>query len=144
MTAKRTVSLETLMEAPETLEINGMEYSLQVYLSQDTMPPVPPEGPDLKGSIGVAAYRRGSSAIRGGSSAIREVTGLWLVKDGTFFTVGYRTELRAPAGIDHTISFQHKPRGDLGAKVDVIVQLTDNRGKHYLLRAVDQPISELD
>jgi len=129
------VSFQDLQTAPEKIEINGTEYTLETYLQRDFMPVCPPDGRPLVALVKVKAP--GETAI---SSKI-DATRLWVVKGVEI----WETELASWEG--PTIGDTLKkvggggPKWEPGISVDVVVRIIDLKsGRSYLLKASNQAI----
>ena len=128
--------IHALRAAPEEIEINGTEYTLETYLQRDFMPICPPDGKPLRASIKVKAP--GETAI---SSKI-DATRLWIVKGVEI----WETELASREGSTTGDTLEKVATGD-GPKweteitVDVVVKIIDlESGESYLLKASNQYI----
>ncbi len=131
-----TVSLHDLQTAPEEIEINGSEYTLETYLQRDFMPVSPPDGRPLRVSVRVIAP--GETAI---SSKI-DATRVWVVNGKEI----WETELVSQGFPTRGDTLEKVGRGGgpkwgPGISVDVVVRIIDLKsGKDYLLRASNQYI----
>ena len=129
------VSFQDLQTAPERIEINGTDYTLETNLWRDFMPVCPPDGRPLVALVKVKAP--GETAI---SSKI-DATRLWVVKGKEI----WETELASWEG--YTIGDTLEKVGWYGPKwepeisVDVVVKIIDLKsGRSYLLKASNQAI----
>jgi hypothetical protein len=127
--------IHDLRAAPEKIEINGTEYTLETDLWRDFMPISPPDGGPLVALIKVRTP--GETAI----SAKIDATRLWVVKGVEI----WETELASWEG--STIGDTLEKVGWNGPKwgpeitVDVVVRIIDlESGKSYLLKASNQDI----
>ena len=129
------LSLQTLQAAPERIEINGTEYTLETYLQRDFMPICPPDGRPLVALVKVKAP--GETAI---SSRI-DATRLWVVKGIEI----WETEITSLEGSTVGDTLEKVGRDgrkwEPGISVDVVVRIIDLKsGKSYLLKASNQAI----
>ena len=129
------LSLQTLQAAPERIEINGTEYTLETYLQRDFFPICPPDGRPLVAVVKVKAP--GETAI---SSKI-DATRLWVIKGVEI----WETELtsRESPTIGDTLEKVgwDGPKWEPGISVDVVVRIIDLKsGESYLLKASNQAI----
>ncbi|HUW46202.1 MAG TPA: hypothetical protein VMW50_10470 [Dehalococcoidia bacterium] len=130
-----TVSLQDLLAAPEKIEINGSEYTLETYLCRDFMPVSPPDGQPLFALIKVKAP--GETAI---SSRI-DATRLWVVKGKEIWETEFTGEEGSTIGDTLEKIGRDGPKWEPGISVDVVVRIIDLKsGKNYLLKASNQYI----
>jgi hypothetical protein len=129
------VSLQDLQAAPEKIEINGTEYTLETYLQRDFMPICPPDGRPLVALVKVKAP--GETAI---SSKI-DATRLWVVNGVEI----WETELASKEGPTTGDTLEKVgrdgPKWEPEITVAVVVRIMDLKsGKSYLLKASNQYI----
>ena len=131
-----TVSLQDLQAAPEEIEINGTEYTLETYLARDFMPPMsPPDGSPLFALVKVKAP--GETAI---SSKI-DATRLWVVKGKEIWETEFVSEECSTIGDTLEKIGRDGPKWGPGISVDVVVEIIDLKSrKSYLLKASKQYI----
>ena len=131
--------IHALLAAPEEIEINGTEYTLETYLQRDFMPFCPPDGRPLVAVVKVKAP--GETAI---SSKI-DATRLWVVKGVEI----WKTELTNPARPGYStigdtlekVGRDGGPKWEPEITVDVVVKIIDlESGESYLLKASNQYI----
>ena len=129
------VSLQDLQTAPERIEINGTEYTLETYLNRDFMPISPPDGQPLVAVIKVKAP--GETAI---SSQI-DATRLWVVKGKEIWETEFANEEGSAIGDTLEKIGRDGPKWEPGISVDVVVRIIDLKsGNNYLLKASNQAI----
>jgi hypothetical protein len=134
-----TLSLEDLQAAPEAIEVNGSEYTLETYLWRDFMPASPPDGKPLIALIRIKAP--GETAI---SSRI-DATRLWVIKGKEIWETEFTNEERPAAGDILEKAGRDGPKWGPGVTVDVVVRVIDlKNGKDYLLKASNQDILRTD
>jgi len=135
-----TVSLRDLRAAPEKIEINGSEYTLETALWRDFMPFSPPDGKPLIAAVEVKAP--GETAI---SSKI-DATRLWVIKGKDVWETEFTNEERPTTAGDTLEKVGRKgPKWGPGISVDVVVNVVNlESGKNYLLRASNQDIERTD
>jgi len=130
-----TVSLQDLRAAPEKIEINGTEYTLETYLWRDFMPICPPDGRPLVALVKVKAP--GETAI---SSKI-DATRLWVVKGKEIWETEFANEEGSAIGDTLEKIGRDGPKWGPGITVDIVVKIIDLKsGKSYLLKASNQYI----
>jgi hypothetical protein len=129
------VSLQDLQTAPEKIEVNGTEYTLETYLQRDFMPISPPDGSPLIALVKVKAP--GETAI---SSKI-DATRLWVVKGKEIWETEFANEEGSAIGDTLKKIARDGPKWEPGISVDVVVRIIDLKsGKNYLLKASNQAI----
>lgn len=134
-----TVSLPNLQTAPETVLINGNEYTLETYLWRDFMPISPPDGKPLIAVVKVRAPGKTNVA-----SEIK-ATRLWVVKDKDIWETEFTNEERSAVGDTLEKVARNGPKWGPGITVDVIVRVIDFKsGDEYLLKASNQSIHRTD
>ena len=128
--------IHDLRAAPERIEINGTEYTLEAWLNRDFMPICPLGGNPLLAIVRVKAP--GETAI---SSKI-DATRLWVVK-GIEIWETELASLEGPARGDTLDKVgRDGPKWRPGISVDVVVRIIDLKsGKNYLLKAPNQVIT---
>jgi hypothetical protein len=128
-------SLQDLQAAPEKVEINGSEYTLETDLWRDVMPIAPPDGKPLIAIVKVKSP--GETAI---SSKI-DATRLWVIKGKEIWETEFTDEERSTVGDTLEKVGRNGPKWGPGVHVDVVVNVIDLKsGKNYLLRAPNQDI----
>lgn len=136
---KSKYSLQDLQAAPEKVEINGSEYTLETYLWRDFMPISPPDGKPLSAVIRIKDP--GGTAI---SSKI-DATRLWVVKGKEIWETEFTNEKRSGLGDTLEKIGRAGPKWGPGINVDVVVKVVDLKsGKNYLLKAANQGIHRTD
>jgi len=129
------VSLQDLQTAPERIEINGTEYTLETYLNRDFMPISPPDGQPLVASIKVKAP--GETAI----SLKIDATRLWVVKGEEIWETEFANKEGSSIGDTLEKIARDGPKWGPGISVDAVVRIIDLKsGKNYLLKASNQTI----
>lgn len=131
--------MNTLLSAPETVEIDERQYVLETYLWRDFMPISPPEGKPLIASIRVTA--KDEKAF----PTTLKVDHLWVIKDTQQV---WETDLsdeakQITANKLETVA-RNGPKWMPGTTVDVVIRLVDENNRSYLLRASQQPIVRTD
>jgi hypothetical protein len=134
-----TVSLQDLRAAPEKVEINGSEYTLETDLWRDFMPVSPPDGSPLMALVKIKAA--GETAI---SSKI-DATRLWVVKDEEIWETEFTSEEFSTTGDTLEKVARDGPKWGPEITVDVVVKIVvkilgSKSGKSYLLKASNQYI----
>ena len=129
------VSLQDLQMAPEEIEINGTEYTLETLLIRDFMPVYTRGGRPLLALVRVKAP--GETAI---SSKI-DATRLWVVKGIEIWETELASLERPTIGDTLEKVGRDGPKWEPGISVDVVVRIIDLKsGKNYLLKASNQAI----
>ena len=130
-----TVSLQDLQAAPEEIEIDDTEYTLETDLWRDFMPISPPDGKPLVAVIKVEAP--GETAIRSKIDATR----LWVVKGKEIWETELANEEGSTIGDTLKKIGRDGPKWGPGISVDVVVKIIDLKsGTDYLLKASNQYI----
>ncbi len=129
-----SVPLKQLEGAPETVVIEGRDFTLETFLNRDFFPICPPDGRPLIAVAYVVAS--GEEKFPTWLDADR----LWVVNDEEVWeAVPVDEKSPCPAN-----QFKRFARGGPKWKpyiyVDVIIRLVDPKGNTYLLRAADQQI----
>ncbi len=135
-----TISLNTLINAPEKIEIDGRGYSLEAALWRDFMPVTPPEGSPLMAAVKIIA----SDTLE--FPAELNANHLWVIK-GTqeIWETEFTGENKGGEKNVLEKSASNGPKWEIGIEVDVVTRLVNVRtGKNYLLRASKQKITRTD
>lgn len=132
-----TPSLETLRNAPLTVEIDGREMLLRTAMWRDFMPVSPPDGRRLIAIFTV--FTADSSELPTGLTA----TAGFVIDGEDVWATRFTGEEPAPS---ENLPFQlvetarEGPRFGPDILVDAVVRLEDDAGQLYLLRAENQYI----
>lgn len=129
-----SVPLKQLEGAPETVTIEGRDFTLETFLWRDFFPVCPPDGRPLIAVAYVVAS--GEEKFPTWLDADR----LWVVNgEEVWEAVPVEEKCRCPA--NQLIRFARGgPKWKPNIYVDVIVRLVNPKGNSYLLRAADQRI----
>jgi len=133
--------LETLLSAPEQIEIEGHMYILETYLWRDFMPIAPPNGNPLIALIRLTAI----DSLPFPSSI--DATKLWVINGGKIWETKFTDEERPQyPNRKHQLEkvARNGPKWGPGIYVDVVVRIIDGRRDFYLLRASNQYITRTD
>lgn len=132
-----SIPLETLLAAPEAVDIAGRTYVLETYLWRDFMPPTNAEGSDLMVVIRVTATDLDPFPDDIGANR------LWVINGPDIWETRFSGENR-PRDPAHPHQLEKYagggPRWDTGIEVQVVVRLVTISGRVFLLRAPDQVI----
>ncbi len=132
-----SIPAESLLRAPEDVEIDGRVFVLETYLWRDFMPISPPDGKPLIASVQVTALD-----MMGFPPSVTSDR-IWIVKEVETWEAGFSDEERPqrPDG-RHQLELiaRHGPKLETGIEVDVVVRLKDGDDNEYLLRASQQVI----
>ena len=130
-----SIPAESLLRAPEDVEIDGRVFVLETYLWRDFMPLSPPDGKPLIASVWVTAVDLVDFPPSVTSDRI------WIVKEVETWEAGFSDEKRSQRpDRRHQLELvaRNGPKLETGIEVDVVVRLKD--GDEYLLRASQQVI----
>ncbi|HIK27832.1 MAG: hypothetical protein N3E45_11805 [Oscillatoriaceae bacterium SKW80] len=131
--------MNTLLSAPETVEIKGRQYVLETYLWRDFMPISPPGGKPLIASIRVIA--KDEKAF----PTTLKVDHLWVVKDTQqVWETDLNGEAKQITANKLETLARNGPKWMPGTTVDVVIRLIDEDNRSYLLRASQQQIVRTD
>ena len=132
--------IDELLSAPEQIEIDSREYILETSLYRDFHPICPPDGQPLWGFIWVVAVDSLSFPVS------LDADHVWIINNNDVWDTDL-VDREIP--YEYEYKMQKRTKGD-GPKwgpdiyVDVVVQIIDEEGNAYLLRASDQEIFRLD
>lgn len=134
-----TILIDTLLSAPEQVEIDGRKYVLETSMWRDFMPFSPPDGKPLIAIIWVTA----TDSLTFPSSV--DVCRLWVIKDKEVWEARFSGEQRGSYD-DFKLEKVARDGPKWGPKieVDVVVKLVDRGKKTYLLKASNQWVSRTD
>jgi len=137
-----TISIDTLLSAPEQVEIDGHRYVLETYLWRDFMPNCPPDGRPLIALIKISTAD--SSEFPSSIDTDRS----WVIKDEKVWETKFSKEKVPPEFPgDHKLKkiARNGPKWSPEIQVDVVVRIIDTQNnKTYLLRALKQMIYRTD
>lgn len=133
-----TIPIETLLSAPEQVEIDGRKYLLETYMWRDFMPIVPPDGRSLIALIWVTAID--SLQFPSWLDANR----LWVIKDKELWETKFSNEARPRYPYKLEKIARDGPKWSPKIQVDVVVRLVDRENRTYLLKASKQWIGRTD
>ena len=133
--------IETLLSAPEQIEIDNRKYILETFLWRDFMPIAPPDGQPLISLIWVTAI----DSLPFPSSI--DATKLWVINEEEVCETKFSGEER-PENPQRKHQLEkvarNGPKWGPGIYVDVVVRITYGSRNFYLLRASNQYISRTD
>jgi hypothetical protein len=131
----REIALNTLLSAPETVEIAGRQYSLETFLWRDFMPPASAENSQMLASIKIIA--NDNQPFPNNLNAGQ----MWVVaENGEVWQTTLVDEGATSASNQIERMARNGPNWETGTSVDVIIQLTDSQNQTYLIRAPQQTI----
>jgi len=134
-----SIPIETLLSAPEQVEIDGRTYVLETCMWRDFMPFCPPDGKPLIAIIWVTAI----DSLQFPSSV--DADWLWVIKDKELWRTKFTNEQRGSYyGYKLEKVARDGPRWGPKIQVDVAVRLVDRENKTYLLKASNQWIGRTD
>ncbi len=134
-------SIQDLLAAPEQIEIDGREYTIETYLWRDFMLISPPDGQPLIALIWVTAID--SLTFPSSIDADR----LWVINDELLWETEFSGEDRPKnPNREHQLEkvAREGPKWGPQIQVEVIVRVVDEKNNTYLLRAADQWIYRTD
>jgi hypothetical protein len=131
-----SVDLNTLLSAPEQIQISEKIYFLETFLWRDFQPQCPPDGEPLIASIWIIV--KDSLDLPSSLDANR----LWVIKDKKWvWETNFSNEQTIPWPYKLEKVARNGPKWGPGIYVDVVVMVIDkNDNKKYLLRASNQYI----
>ncbi len=131
-----SIDLNTLLSAPEEVQISNQTFFLETSLWRDFQPVCPPDGEPLIALIWVVT--KDSSEFPSSITANR----LWVIKDKKWvWETNFSNEQTIPWPYKLEKVARNGPKWGPGIYVDVVVMIVDkNDNKKYLLRASDQYI----
>lgn len=135
------LEIETLLSAPEEIEIDGRKYILETFLWRDFMPVCPPDGHQLIALIWVTAVDSLPFP------ATIDATKLYVINGEEIWETKFTDEERPQnPNRKHKLEkvAREGPKWGPGIYVDVIVRIINGRRNFYLLRASNQYISRTD
>ncbi|NEP00243.1 MAG: hypothetical protein F6K58_16500 [Symploca sp. SIO2E9] len=133
--------MDTLLSAPEQIEVQDLKLTLETYLWRDFMPISPRDGKLLIAVIKIQAQNdmEFPTSIRSDR--------LWIINGQEIWESEFTNEER-------TVSNSSKsqlekiarggPKWEPGIEVDVIVRILDDNNNTYLLKASNQLINRTD
>lgn len=136
--SRPTIPIETLLSAPEQVEIEGRKYVLETCMWRDFMPISPPDGKPLIAIIWVTA----ADSLQFPSSI--DADWLWIIKDKKAWQTKFSDEERPQHPNKLEKVARDGPKWGPKIQVEVVVRLVDRQGKIYLLKASNQWISRTD
>ena len=133
-----SVPIETLLSAPEQVEIGGRKYVLETFLWRDFMPFCPPDGKPLIALVWVTAV----DSVEFPSSL--DANRLWVIKDKKVWETKFSNEERARYPYKLEKVARDGPKWGPKIEVDAVVRMIDRGKRTYLLKASNQWISRTD
>lgn len=134
-----SVPLQTLLDAPLVVEIDGRQYTLETYLWRDFMPPTEPNGSPLAAVVYVTAVDGQPFPAEVGADR------LWVVNGEEVWETAFSGEQR-PRDQAHLYQLEKftagGPKWDVGIQVEVVVRVKSATGRIQLLRATKQLIGQ--
>jgi len=131
-----SIDLNTLLSAPEEVQISNQTFFLETFLWRDFQPQCPPDGEPLIALIWIIV--KDSLDLPSSLDANR----LWVIKDKKWvWETNFSNEQTIPWPYKLEKVARNGPKWGPGIYVDVVVMVIDkNDNKKYLLRASNQYI----
>lgn len=139
--SSQKTDLNTLLSAPEVVEIGGQKLKMETYLWRDFMPMSPPDGKPLKASVAILPLD--GKPIAANLDAVR----IWVIKDKEIWQEqlqGVGRNLPAMGQLRFEKMADNGPKWETGIAVTVVVELRDQSGQKWLLKAADQKINRTE
>ncbi|NEO29151.1 MAG: hypothetical protein F6K36_01560 [Symploca sp. SIO3C6] len=133
--------MDTLQSAPEQIEVQNTQLTLETYLWRDFMPISPPDGKPLIAVIRIKAQ----DSMEFPPSIISDK--LWIINGQEIWETEFIKEEQIAS--NSTPSLLEKvarggPKWEPGVEVDVIIRIIDENNHTYLLKTSNQLINRTD
>jgi hypothetical protein len=137
----RDFTIKELISAPDTVQIKKVKVVLETYLWRDFMPVSPPNGKPMRAVVTLLPLQ--NESLPAGIDASR----IWVIYKEETWSSQLSTVSPAEPGMPVTRlekTAANGPKWGPGVEVTVVVEILDNEGKTYLIKADHQNINRTD